>query len=331
MKARTRIGIIAPSSAVPQVELALGAAELRAAGFAPRVHSQCRQSHLFFAGNDEERARAFFELARDPAIDALWCARGGYGAVRLVPWLDRLTRKHGKPPRKLLAGYSDALVLNDYVRERWGWRAVHAAMPGMREFLRMTPGDRAATYALVRGDEVELQAKLRFASGHAAKRDVVAPLVGGNLCVLASVVGTPAFPKLKGKILFLEEVDEALYRIDRMIQQLIFSGTLKGVRAIVLGEFANCPDRVAKALRRAPETEADLKRVIQSPRPEDLMPLRETIDEARGIPQLFGQLAAHYRVPLALGFPGGHGDRKFPLLLGGRYRLDKSARLTLEG
>ncbi len=91
------LGIIAPSSQVPRVELKLGVHTLREAGFQVKIHPQCFQSHLFFAGTDEERGEAFFEFAHDKELRALWCARGGYGAIRLLPLLDAMTRKKGVP------------------------------------------------------------------------------------------------------------------------------------------------------------------------------------------------------------------------------------------
>ncbi len=316
MKKKLRLGIIAPSAVVGQIELKLGTEILRDAGFEVVVHPQCRKRHRFFAGSDEERARAFFDFARDPSIDALWCARGGYGAARLLPLLDRLTRAKGKPPRKLLLGYSDALAVNTFARERWGWRAIHAAMPGTREFLRVSDEDRQATFRFVRGDTAGSSRKLRWISRKPGQ-DVRGELVGGNLCVLVSLLGTPSFPDLKGKILFLEEIDEGLYRVDRMVEQLLQSGALRGVKALVLGDFSGCEDKVVRVL----------KKPTLDPKPTDLKALRPLLNHRSELPLIFGRLAEHYGFPLADGFPAGHGDRKYPLLLGGTYRLSRMGLL----
>ena len=89
-----RIGVVAPSSVVPPIELKLGTELLRKEGFEVAVHPQCRKAHLYFAGRDEERAQAFFEFASDSRFDVLWCARGGYGAARILPMLEEMTRAH---------------------------------------------------------------------------------------------------------------------------------------------------------------------------------------------------------------------------------------------
>src|SRR4051812_48440513 len=89
---KPRIGVIAPSGKVARIELDIGIAKLRSEGFSVTVHSQCKKSHLFFAGTDEERAEAFFEFARSPEIDILWCARGGSGAIRILPLLEKLEK-----------------------------------------------------------------------------------------------------------------------------------------------------------------------------------------------------------------------------------------------
>src|ERR1035437_8184066 len=133
------IGIVAPSSVVPQYEFSEGLKRLRAEKrIEVRVHPQCRKMELFFAGSDEDRAHAFLEMAMDPEIHVLWCARGGYGAYRLLPLLDQFTPQGRTPPRKLIVGYSDATLLLEYARSRWGWSALHGPMPGLLSFLEIT-------------------------------------------------------------------------------------------------------------------------------------------------------------------------------------------------
>src|SRR5213078_240138 len=106
MSQTIRVGIIAASSCVPQVELHIGISRLREAGFETVVHEQCASQCFTFAGSDEDRAAALWEMSTDESIDVIWCARGGYGATRLLPILDELTKKNSPPQRKLLIGYS---------------------------------------------------------------------------------------------------------------------------------------------------------------------------------------------------------------------------------
>src|SRR5204863_1995083 len=134
------IGIIAASSVVPKAELNLGIAHLRDAGFEVTVHPHVLEHHFTFAGSDERRANALYEFACDERFDVLWLARGGYGATRILPLLDRLTSERGAPPRgKLLVGYSDVTVLHEFVRGRWNWASLHAPMPAAISFATLKP------------------------------------------------------------------------------------------------------------------------------------------------------------------------------------------------
>src|SRR5689334_20702614 len=128
------VGIIAPSAKIPKIELKIGVQKILNEGFQVKVHPHCHKSHLFFAGTDAERAQAIFDYAQDPDISALWCARGGYGAVRLLPLLEEMTRNRGVPPKKLLVGFSDITALMIFVQERWGWSILHAPGPAIRKF-----------------------------------------------------------------------------------------------------------------------------------------------------------------------------------------------------
>src|SRR5205823_3270888 len=112
---------------------------MKTAGFEPVVHQQVSARHFIFPGTDEERAGAFFEYASEARIPVIWMARGGYGAQRILPLLDGLTRKRGKPEKKLLVGYSDVTVLHEYVRTRWGWSTLHAPMPAASSFPKLQP------------------------------------------------------------------------------------------------------------------------------------------------------------------------------------------------
>src|SRR2546421_10904197 len=116
MSKAARIGILATSSCVPQVEFHRGLQKLHEAGFETVVHEQVARQSFTFAGPDQDRAEALWELATDETIDILWCARGGYGATRLLPLLQDLTKRHGPPRKKLLVGYSDVTVIHEFVR-----------------------------------------------------------------------------------------------------------------------------------------------------------------------------------------------------------------------
>jgi muramoyltetrapeptide carboxypeptidase len=308
-------------------ELELGLERIQSAGFELEVHPHTKKSHWFFAGTDEERAHAFYEFAMRGDLPVLWCARGGYGATRILPILERLVRERGKPPRdKLLIGYSDATVLHEFTRKSWGWRTLHGPMPGLRRFCRLKESHLKETFALARAWDHPVEFKgLRFA--HPSPGTIRAPLVGGNLSLWAFMVGTDYAADARGKIVFFEEVDEALYRIDRMVQQILNSGALEGARAIVLGNFENCHDVVAQALKQVPQS-GSRDRVIDKPKPSELGPIRRKLNEPKVTLEIFGQIASHYGIPLAYGLPVGHGRDQAPLPLGGEYELTPGGVLS---
>jgi len=220
-----RIAIVSPSSATPPVELAIGADRLRAHGFDVDVHPQCGEQHFTFAGTDPRRAEALWEAAVDPRVDVVWAGRGGYGATRLLPLLDRLTERHGPPPAKLLVGYSDITALHVYAAARWGWATLHASMPASLSFHAMPAEQWDATVALVRGERPAgglpfEQRALSFLTG-APGEPITGPLVGGNVAVWCYLMGTPYAPATPaGRLMFFEEVNEEPYRIDGMINQI---------------------------------------------------------------------------------------------------------------
>ena len=331
------IGVVAPSAVIPQVEFKLGIAKLREEGFKVVVHSQCRKKHLFFAGKDQERAQAFFEYAARDDLQIIWAARGGYGALRILPFLEALTQKHGKPSPKLFIGYSDSVALLEFVKRRWGWDALHAPMPGMREFSVLAPLEWRTLMDLVhRKTELPWNDPwpgqiLKF-FGKPPARLIESELTGGNLAVIASMIGTPYELRAKGKILFLEDIGEGMYRIDRMLQQLKLSGAFEGVQAIILGNFLQCEDAVGQMLRLPPsEGLSQEEKLEQLSRPDaaNLRPLRKKMTPTEGLGKIFGELALVLGIPIGYGLPVGHGPGRAPLPLGAKYRLTPKGRLEL--
>lgn len=312
--AAMKIGVVATSSPVGKHELNAGLNRLRKAGFELVVHSNVLNRAFVNAGTDDERATSFLEYAYDDSIDAIWCARGGYGAARTVNAIEAMTKDRPSPKPKLLVGYSDVTFLHEYVRQRWGWRTLHAPMvaasPG-------TPAEQwAAADAIVRGERPELgyqRACLRW-HGPAPARDIAGDVVGGNLSLWVTLAGTSWQPPAKGKILFFEDIGEKLYRIDRMVMQLEQARMLDGAAAIVLGDFTDCDDESPTVLGD------DGTRV----------PMRKTLTLDEGLEEIFGRVARKLGIPLASGLPVGHGPSYWPLMLGARHRLTCAGALLPE-
>ncbi len=314
----TRIGIVAPSAPIGKVELELGSERLRAAGFDLKIHPQVKKRHLFFAGTDEERATGFLDIAMDPNIDVLWCARGGYGAYRLLQEVERRMVGKPKPPHKKILGYSDVTAILDFARERWGWDTVHSPMPGTGEFGRVDEKGLREILATVRGEAFESKHAVKW-WGAAPKSPIQAELVGGNLAVWLSLYGTSMQPAtVSGKILFLEDVGEGLYRIDRMVRQLEALGGFKGVKALVLGTFSDCDDSVMQVLAERPPLK---KSAALKKKPLKTRPLRPRVPQLKGLQSIFGGLGERLSIPVAWGLQVGHGGGYRPLPIGASYEL----------
>jgi muramoyltetrapeptide carboxypeptidase len=299
-----RVAVVAASSAVPRVELEAGVGRLRVEGFDVRVDPRCFAGHFTYAGTDEDRAASFWEAATNPDVDVVWMARGGYGAGRLLPLLDDLTARHGKPPRKLLVGYSDVTVLHEYARTRWGWATLHAPMPAAPDFGQYDKVHWRALVDLVHGRHPHRawgERPLTWLNPPPGP-SVEAEIIGGNLALWSSVAGTPYAPTSgQGRIVFFEDVGERFYRLDRMLTQIRQGGLLDGAAAVLLGDFTDCNDDPIKLVRGPGDTQ---------------LPLRPQLRWDDALREIFGSLP----VPVATGLPVGHGPNFAPLPLGAQYR-----------
>lgn len=224
--------MIAPSSPFPRAEFDRGVALLSTryrVSFADDLFS----ADGYLAGSDARRLAELERALTDPSVDAIVCARGGYGATRL---LDAIAPSAVRAARKLLVGFSDVTALHALFA-RAGLCSLHGPMvtglgrAGEDAFSRWA--------AVVEGAPVSaLEGLRRIAPGQAE-----GVLLGGNLAVLAALIGTPYAPPIDGAILLLEDVGEAPYRVDRMLTTLRHAGWLERVRGIVLGSFTGCDPR----------------------------------------------------------------------------------------
>jgi muramoyltetrapeptide carboxypeptidase len=220
-----RIGIVAPSCRIDE-DVAARVSAL-AEGRAELVwHPQCFLSDGHFAGPDRARAEALIQVANDPAIDAVWFARGGYGACRIV---DQVIDALGAAAaRKTYLGYSDAGTLLGALYSRGIGRVAHGPMPSD---IRRGGGEAAVGRAL---DWLV----------HRAPEAVEphGPAAAFNIVILAHLVGTRHLPDLSGHVLMLEEVAEYLYRTDRDLAQIVQHPSIRGVAGIRIGRISQVPD-----------------------------------------------------------------------------------------
>jgi muramoyltetrapeptide carboxypeptidase len=311
------IGIIAPSGIVPSDLLEMGVKRLSTLGIPVYVHPQVHLKERYFAGSDVERALAFLDYAYDEEVDLLWAARGGFGVIRILPILDELVKRFGKPKKKRLFGFSDVTLLLEYVRVNWGWEVVHAPMPATKPFLEMKTKEWKALASVTQKKVKELSYSLKpiyvpeASQKKGAKKPVKSAskvegkLLGGNSTLMSSSAGTPYAFQLKGSILFIEEVTEAMYSIDRDLQQSLLAGVFNGVKGIVLGTFSGCEDKPIPGFRK-PIPQAKIARI------------------------LFAELGEALQVPVWGGLRVGHGNEGSGVLpLGARARIEKNT-LTLQ-
>lgn len=318
--------IVAPSAVVPRVELEMGVDRLRESGFAVRLDVRCKKKHFLFAGSDDDRAQALIEAAWDAPEQIVWCARGGYGANHLLPYLERATAQRGKPPHKTLVGFSDITPLLEFARARWGWSAVHGPVPASKWFMLLSAREWKELEATVMGQRTRAEWRGKFLGSVRPSGEVRGEVLGGNLAVWMILQGTPWAPKLDGKMLFLEDLAESPSRIDRMVTHLEQSGGLRGARAILLGEFLDCVDQAPLFLKKRPSPK-EQERKLLSPGSRDRAPLRKTYAIQAALKEIFGPLSERLGIPVLAGLPMGHGRKNAPLEIGVPHALSSTGML----
>jgi muramoyltetrapeptide carboxypeptidase len=276
------IGIVAPASHIPRGNegyLQRGAERLREMGFAVRYSpSLLERKHLYLAGHDKERAQEFMEMFLDPEVKAILCTRGGYGAQRIIPYLDPdVIRSHPKP----LVGCSDITVLLIYLLQRCLVIPLHGPNVATRQFVEGGGEMAQALHQALTapGPSAEITCSVL------REGEVQGEIIGGCLSSLVTTLGTPYEPDLQGKVLFVEDVDEPPYKIDRMLTHMKNAGRLREVIGIIFGQMPGC------------DTEKGLLREV----------ILDVLEDGEG--------------PVLFGFPSGHGPRNLTIPLGVLVRI----------
>ena len=255
------IGIFSPSGRANPVQVAAGAAWLASRGHRVVTSPQALLEWRYFGGNDAERAEGFHRLLGDPSLDILMASRGGYGLSRILPLIDwRRVRR----ARKALVGFSDFTALNCGALARAGLASFHGPMAGV-DFGDGEPDAfmRAHFDATLfgTGDTVAVETE-----PHAPPARVPGTLWGGNLSLLTHLVGTAYLPRVRGGILYLEEIGEQPYAVERMFLQLAHAGVLRDQRAILLGDFTDCtPTNTQRYAYTMPEAVETLRAIAGCP------------------------------------------------------------------
>ncbi len=232
LKPGDKIGIAAPASPFDRKLFDAGLAQLTAMGFDPVVDEEVYARDRHLAGKDEQRARHLMALFEDPTVRAIACARGGFGSMRLLPFLDiDSIRQHPKA----LIGFSDVTALLNVLLEQSAMPTIHG--PVITALGRANALTCNSLNEVLGGrlNPVTADQPVTLSAGSAA-----GVLCGGNLSTLCHLVGTDFDPRFHDRIVLLEDVNEMPYRIDRMLSQMRMAGCFDGVQAIALGRFHNC-------------------------------------------------------------------------------------------
>jgi Uncharacterized proteins, homologs of microcin C7 resistance protein MccF len=234
------VAVVAPCGPVDPGRLARGVRVLTGLGLDVVTAPGVLRRTGYLAGTDAERARDLTEAWCDPGVAAVLCARGGYGATRLLDRLDWAALRAAGP--KILLGSSDVSALHRAFADRLGVATCFGPMPACATIgdpegpePRSLAALRAALFeggrpAAVRGTEVLVPGRAR------------GPLTGGNLTLLAALCGTPYAMRAEGRIVLLEDIREQPYRVDRMLTQLLQAGCLDGAAGVALGSWVECGD-----------------------------------------------------------------------------------------
>ena len=276
LKKGDKIGIVASARKIKFEELSVAFDIIRNKGFEVVYYTNLFAEDNQFAGSDSLRSNELQKMMDDSSVKAIMFARGGYGSVRIIDNID-LAEFNNNP--KWLIGYSDITVFHSHVSRNLGIQTMHASMP--INFKDNTEGALGSLFDAIQGNFETQQFNSHLLN---RKGEAKGSLTGGNLSVLYSLLGSNSFPNTDGKVLFLEDLDEYLYHIDRMMMGLKRAGKLKKLAGLLIGGMTQMNDNTIPFGKSSEEI------------------IRETVEE--------------YNYPVYFGFPAGHFDNNIALVMG---------------
>lgn len=277
------IGIVSTARKISKEEIAAAKRIIQDLGYKVVFGNHLFGEYHQFSGTAEERAEDLNDMYVNPDIKAILCARGGYGTVQLLPLLKQ---EYIKKNQKWLIGYSDVTVLHSYLHQQHNIQTLHATMP--INFSSYTIDDEPiiSMFKVLKGESLIYKLPTNSLN---IKGEAEGVLVGGNLSILYSLRGTLADIDTQGKILFIEDLDEYLYHIDRMMMNLKVGDKLKNLKALIVGGMSDMNDNAIPYGQTAKEIILDAVR--------------------------------EYNYPVIFDFPAGHIQKNFALPLGQIVRL----------
>jgi muramoyltetrapeptide carboxypeptidase len=275
------IGVAAPCARFDQSRLLQGIDCLKQLGFQVRVPKKIYEKKRYMAGEDQCRADVINQLAADSDIKGIICARGGFGAMRMLAHLDwNLIRANPK----LFVGFSDATALLITLMQQAGLSVVHG--PNLVSLAEPDRPTLDTFFKAVTGSLTSVTADKAICLKPGRAKGI---LTGGNLATLTHLIGTRFAPDFSGAVLFLEDVGEPAYKIDRMLSQMKMAGFFTQISAVVTGSFAGC-------------------------------------DHPQYLPDIVDDIFGEYKVPVLMGLAAGHGGTNLSLTMGRQVLLDAGAK-----
>ena len=272
---RSKVAIAAPARKMSRDQMQCAIDWLIEKGFTPVYDDRLFAEYHIFAGDDNFRAAVLQEYLDDENIDAIWLSKGGYGSIRIIDKLD-FTKFMQHP--KWIIGFSDTTVFHGKL-SRLGCSSLHACMPFC--FDQKTLEAKQSLFDVLKGKLLHY-----VFSAHPLNRlgEMEGEIVGGNLSVLYGMIGSNSFPETDGKILFIEDVDEYIYHIDRMMHGLKRAGKLDHLKGLVVGGLTKIHDNEE--------------------------PFGMSVEE------VIAEAVSAYDYPVCFNFPSGHFDNNCALVLG---------------
>lgn len=287
------VALVASARKVTRLEMKPAIDMLKSWGLEVQAGKNLYKDDRQFAGTDEDRAADIQKALNSKTAKAILFARGGYGSVRII---DRLDWKRFLKDPKWLIGFSDITVFHSHVQKQLGVETMHAPMA--LTFPKMTAACVQVMKDTLFGQRLRYTWAPKGAVGQLNRQGKTkGVLTGGNLSVLYSMMGSPSDMDTAGKILFIEDLDEYLYHIDRMMMNLKRSGKLSGLAGLIVGGMTEMKDNQVPYGRTAEEI------------------IREAV--------------AEYDYPVVFGFPAGHIPNNYPLIFGREVTLNVADKMEL--
>jgi len=292
LKTGDKIGIVAPARKITFDEVYPSINLFKKWGLEVVLGTNIFGAEDQFAGSDSQRQADFQQMLDDPSIRAIICARGGYGTVRIIDKLD--FSGFCKNP-KWIAGYSDITVLHSHIHKLFAIETIHSIMPVNIKEPDFTNDSVESLRKALFGEKLFYSKPITFHFKTGLSEGI---LTGGNLSILYSLMGTASEVDTSGKILFLEDVDEYLYHIDRMMMNLKRAGKLSNLNGLIVGGMDRMNDNE--------------------------IPFGKTANE------IIAESIAEFNYPVCYDFPSGHGELNVAMIFGRKVKFEVTQTVKLE-